>query len=245
MRPTLTDDGGRRAVSDALGFVLLFSIIVTGIGVVYVFGVPAVDDLRAHQQTESATTAMQAVAVGLDSIQRGDSSTRSMDIVLDGRTLGVTSGTTLTVSNRSESLLSVDRALVYAADRSSAVAYHGGAVFRRDGDASVLRREPSFRCTDDRVVLTVVEVTGPSRPAVSAGSARIIAERRSVETVLIGDDGNQEVVVTASGTDADGWMSYFDRLEDESAWNYEQGRLRCAAGTGAVRVTRIDLSFVE
>ncbi len=242
MKTPICSTEDRRGVSEALGFVLLFSIIVTGIGVVYVFGVPAIDDLRTNQQTESATTALQAVAVGLDSIQRGDSPTRSMDIALGGRTLGVQSGTELIVSSNNTTPLIIDGALVYGAGQSTEIAYHGGAVLRQDGSNSVLRREPTMRCTNDRVIVSVVEITGPSQPAVSAGSVRIIAERQSVETHLIDDE---DVTITANGTYADGWESYFDRLEDESAWNYEDGRLRCTSGTGTVRVTRIDLSFVE
>jgi len=242
MKTSGCDTEDCRGVSEALGFVLLFSIIVTGIGVVYVFGVPAIDDLRTNQQTESATTAMQAVAVGLDSIQRGDSPTRSMDIALGGRALGVQSGTTLTVRNESGTLLTVDGTLVYGPGQSTEIAYHGGAVLRQDDSNSVLRREPTVRCTNDRVIVSLVEITGPSQSAVSAGSVRIIAERQSVETYLIDDE---DVIITANGTYADGWGSYFDRLEDESNWNYENGSLSCTSGTGTVRVTRIDLAFVE
>ncbi len=242
MKTPICSTEDRRGVSEALGFVLLFSIIVTGIGVVYVFGVPAIDDLRTNQQTESATTALQAVAVGLDSIQRGDSPTRSMDVALGGRTLGVQSGTTLTVQNESQRLLTVDGALVYGAGRPTEIVYHGGAVLRQDGPDGVVRREPALRCANDPVIVSLVEVTGPSQPTVSTGSVRIIAERQSVETYLVDDE---DVTITVNGTYADGWESYFDRLEDESAWNYEDGRLRCPSGTGTIRVTRIDLAFVE
>ncbi len=233
-----------RGVSDTLGFILIFSVIVTSIGITYAFGVPAVGDLQEHQQSESAITAFRALAVGLDDIQHDRAPSRAMDLDLGGRTLGISDETTLEIRINDSTVATIDGALVYGGGRATEIAYHGGGVLRQDNGVGAFRSDPRLYCANGRVLVSVVELRSSQQAVYTQRSVRVRAVRQGVQTQEV---TGGEVQIKATGKYAEAWQAEFRQRSDETAWTYDEstGTMECTASEGLVRETRIDIQLIR
>ncbi|WP_267643101.1 DUF7289 family protein [Haloarchaeobius amylolyticus] len=248
-------DGDRRAVSDVLAFVIVFSIIITSVGVVYGIGFSSLGEFQEGEQKTNAARAFQALSVSLDDIQSGAAPGRSGAIQLSEGTLqveeqsqmtvevGLSNGTTWTVATETTG------SLQYSFENTD-VAYENGAVFRKDGSASVMLEEPSFVCSDssDQAVVSIVVLNGESNAIGGEVNAEIISRENS--TSVLYPNISRGSSVTADNVTVDvpttsfdqAWTRYF---EDASGWEDPDGdgAYTCDAQSVVVRVTVIDVEF--
>jgi len=233
-----------RAVSETIGFVVTFSMILLMVGLVYTAGTSALTDLKTAEQTENAEYAVEALAETLGTLERGDPA-RTSELRIGGGSFGVTEGTTLDISvagtapfSRSLTL----NGLSYRREETT-VAVSGGAVIRTDRDAAVMLREPSFVCTPDRAVISVVTMTNAGDTERIGTSGSVVVEARTVnQTLLYPDDPSAvasnatSVTVTPAGPYADGWTEYF---EAHPQWSSTGSGYRCTTSAVYVRRTAI------
>ncbi|MFC7136780.1 hypothetical protein ACFQRB_10335 [Halobaculum litoreum] len=73
-----------RAQSDAIGFVLVFSLIVLTVGTVYAAGYPALQDLRSDEQLENMERAFEVLDDNVDDMAREGAPSRATEIKLNG-----------------------------------------------------------------------------------------------------------------------------------------------------------------
>ncbi len=238
----------RRAVSDALAFVLVFSIIITAVGVVYAFGMPALLTVQDAQQTESTITAFEALAVGIDDIQQDRSPRRAMDLSMGDRSLSVRTDTSLAIRVNGTTVTTIDGAITSTGGAAPEIAYHGGAVIRQDHSGGVVRSAPQIRCHDDRAMISLVEIT-PARPEVSrTGSVRVVADQQSPQMSRLITPVGTTGTITLDASEspyADAWATYFSRLAEDSAWSANNATLTCTATHGTVRVTNVRVRLLR
>lgn len=236
-----------RGVSEVLGFVLMFAMIVASIGVLYGVGFGTLDDMQFHEQTNSGERALEAVAVGLEDIERDRGPNRAMDVNLGGRELAVTDGPRIEVGVDGEGVVFNDTvgALEYGPDEETTIAYSSGGVFRMQDDVGLLVREPRFRCGEDRAIVSLITLEGPAEPAFSGGAVRIVAEQQNVDISRLHNDPaeNGDVTVSVDGETAmtDGWDRFFEDTHED--WDDEPPN--CNAETVIVRETAVELDFVD
>lgn len=234
---------GDRAVSEVLGFILVFAVIVSSIGIVYGLGFPAVDEYRYGEQSNSAERAFEALAVGIDDLQRDRGPNRAMDINLGDRSLSIDHGPTLNVTAGGEHA-TASGTLVYGDGEQTEIAYASGAVIRED-DVSYVVREPRFRCADEHAMVSLVSLDGPSASISTPESIRIVAEQQNVREDRLAIDADGDVNVTIEDPRyEDAWERYF---EDHDDWEWDEGE-RTATCPGVdralIRVTEIELEYL-
>ena len=219
-------------------------MILLMVGLVYTAGTSALTDLKTAEQTENAEYAVEALAETLGTLERGDPA-RTSELRIGGGSFGVTEGTTLDISvagtapfSRSLTL----NGLSYRREETT-VAVSGGAVIRTDRDAAVMLREPSFVCTPDRAVISVVTMTNAGDTERIGTSGSVVVEARTVnQTLLYPDDPSAvasnatSVTVTPAGPYADGWTEYF---EAHPQWSSTGSGYRCTTSAVYVRRTAI------
>ena len=170
MGPRASHPFSGRAVSDVVGFILVFSIVLTGVGLVSVNGFNALSEYTDQQQVRNAERGMQAVSSTLDELHRNGDTYRQFDISLGGgnvrynRTVISLKSSDVDLSGLPESA-DPDRtdiqvnALEQQFDRSGAevtLSYEAGGLFRSPGAPASY--EPTLQCEPGSGGTTIVSL---------------------------------------------------------------------------------------
>jgi len=233
-----------RAVSEVIAFVLIFSIVITSVGLLYTAGFGSIDQIQEDETDRSAQRAFSASAVALQDIQRGQGEHRAFDVELSGRTMAVNESLNLSVYVDGSYEASATGGLVYGLGADTKIVYQSGAVIRSDGpDSQTVIRGPEFTCRDSHAVVSIVSIDGPSGAVSSDGSIEIRADGPlpGDETLLTATDSASKVSVEYDGTPYDdAWQRYFD----DQGWDtVTDEKATCTVDDVAVRHVPIDLEF--
>lgn len=145
-----------RGVSDVIAFVLMFAIIILGVGIVSFGAFGELGEFSDREQIESSERGMAAAASTIDALHRQDDTRRTFRLALGGGSIFlndsyVSLNASAGVSGSEEINDTFHRrainSLEHAFDRSPediTVAYEGGAVFRAPGVGA--RYRPSIEC---------------------------------------------------------------------------------------------------
>ncbi len=247
----MTDD---RGVSEVLGFIFIFAIIVGSVGILYVSGVGSLTGARNAEQSHNAQRAFSALATTFDDLQRGRAPARAGEIRLSGGSLSVENGTTLRVAinQTSPSAIELNRtlshgSLVYSYDGKT-VRYEAGGVFSRSDGGSVTIRSPAFSCSPDRAFVSATSVDrGGGATAVSKqGSVLVVGRTASTELVFPTNakpqDGMRKTTVTVtvvSSPNEAAWRRYLEA----NGWEKTGSGYQCHTRQAFVRETTVVFSI--
>jgi hypothetical protein len=171
-----------RAVSNTVAFVLVFSLIVTSVGLVTTAGVNSLQDVQENQQADSSAALIRAAGAGINEVATGDRPSYRSSLDLGGGGLQVTNRTEVRVevSNTSGTIFNQTYqpgALRYRANDRN-VTYQSG-LLARGGERrqAVFLGGAGFRCdrARDYVSLTVVSLRNPTGVATGGGPVTIRA----------------------------------------------------------------------
>jgi hypothetical protein len=167
----MTDE---RAVSDTLSFVLVFALVISGVGIVSVFGMSSLTDAQEGVNAETAERGFVVLAEDVDDIERGRSPIRTSDIALTDAVLAVTGGPAVEVRVGGSPFAETVPlgALEYRTDQS-VVSYVGGGVFRTQAGGTAVVSAPSVRCTASYATVSLVRLTAEGSESVGGGTARV------------------------------------------------------------------------
>lgn len=161
-----------RGVSDVVAFVLTFSIIITGVGVVSTGGFDRLTEFTADQQVDNGERGMEAAAVAVDDVHRSNDTYREFALSLNGGNVwfnetalelknsgapdlsGLTPGAG---PNEAQIELNALEHRFDLSDETVNIAYEGGGVFR--SDTARTRYEPGIRVDGDTAIVSLVNLT--------------------------------------------------------------------------------------
>jgi len=216
--------GTDRGVSDMIAFVIVFSLIITSVGITYTFGYTTLSDYQEGEQKRNAERAFVALSNSVGEIESGRIEARAGELRLAGGTVSVENDTVLTVSspgwnlsNGTEARLANQptRSFVYEYEGTT-VEYENGAVFRQDGDGRhIMLAEPEYQCGDSYASVSIVQLL-PSDGALSSdGTVQVLAQQESsvllypVNRTGSNDATVDHVTVTVQSDKAEAWEDYF------------------------------------
>jgi hypothetical protein len=167
----MTDD---RGVSDTLSFVLVFALVISGVGLVTVFGMSSLVDAKDGVNAQTAERGFVVLAEDIDELERSQSPVRTSDIALTDASLAVTTGPTVEVSVGGSSFSETFalHALAYRTE-STVVSYAGGGVFRTQDGGTAVVSSPAVRCTPTAATVSLVRLTAEGSESVAGGAARV------------------------------------------------------------------------
>jgi hypothetical protein len=176
-----------RAISESLGFVFVFSIIVLSLGLVSTVGFSQIEEVRNDQQLENAERSFRIVAQNIEELQTGQSVARGGELDLNrGRISTISSADSrLRVSVKSTTGPTDDYQATYELSgleyqlEGTTVSYEGGAVFRRDRGGTAVIGSPTLVCTDERALVSLVTVDGPEGRQLGGGTVSVTVERQN------------------------------------------------------------------
>lgn len=243
-----TDD---RAVSEVLGYVITFSLVVTGASVLFIAGHGTVDDIRDSEQMNNGGRAMNALAENLNDLSASRGPKREGEIRLAGGTLTFDDSTTLrvTVDDGSTTVgpTDVGTGRIFYRLNDRYVWYEAGSVFRSNAGSAHMEREPGLRCTASNAIVSSLSLELDSSSSDSIGrqgSVLIVGERMRSDLVYpdstTDPTGQTDVTLEVTSENEDAW----DRYLTESGWSRTgPGTYDCETDDAVVRetVVRIDI----
>ncbi|MBV0924601.1 hypothetical protein KTS45_10365 [Halomicroarcula limicola] len=240
-----------RAVSDLVAFTLVFSVIISMIGLMTVGGVGALDDVREGTETNVAEATMLGYAETLADQRASDAPRRSTTIKLQGHGLErATSAISVTVDNGSGTPVDgkslSTSAFVRSTDTGTELVYSNGALFRVEEGGFVVVRLPPIRCDANSAHLPLTAVRGSVN--VSAENRVTlrseVADRSLVYPVDASDASADSVEVDVRNTAyPEAWERVFEeRLPN---WTGSNGVYSCDTDRAVVHRTAIDITVVN
>jgi|AntRauMinimDraft_4_1070384.scaffolds.fasta_scaffold00059_66 hypothetical protein len=203
--------GATRGLSDVVGFVLVFGLIVSAVAVVSVGGFQVLEDARDSQQATNAEQALDVLDGNVEDLAVRGAPRRSTEILLSDAELTFGDPVTFNVTAGGTNYYATNvTPLVYRTDGGAELVYVNGAVLRQHGDDAYLANEPRVSAGDRTFVPFVVT------SAHSGGASATNARRVLVRTIVNGrevrtfDDPDVELNITTPRAAA--WERY---LEDE------------------------------
>jgi len=206
----------RRAVSETLGYILVFSIIVTTISTVSVVGFTGLEDRQAAEEITNVERALDVLRDNFADLQRYEDPSRATEVRLASGTLGTGESVRITVGQWDGGGFVTDRQtnvsfepLVYRSDRSRVV-YEAGVVFRSDDGRTIARSSTPFVDGDERAVMPVV-ATHPGGETTAVGGERTVlvvgqrAPRGIKKSVFNSTVAGDDLRLRINSSRADGW----------------------------------------
>lgn len=164
-----------RGVSDLVGFVLMFSVIIASVAIIGTAGITQLSDLSERESIDSSVSSMSKFASTVGALNRQGDLYRTAALSPGGGTIWVNDSVSIRVAVPSASVdetIDVD-ALEHrfgSAAGDPSVVYEAGAVFRTDG--ALARYRPTMRCRpNDRAVVSLVNLSATDSISQSGGAS--------------------------------------------------------------------------
>jgi len=252
MRTTSTLRADDRAVSDVVGYVLVFSLITLSIGAITVGGFSTLQDRQDAERINNAERAFDVLAGNMEDIYRDGAPSRATEMRLSGGTLRYGESVNVTVRDRTNSNINQTMELtplVYA-DGDTEIVYAGGAVIRAEPGGSVMLREPPFVFRSDRTVLPFVRTTpSASRTSLTRdGTIRVETSRTNINaTTRSGLSTASGLELTVESSRGTAWEGYLESVAaQDTDWDYVgDGTLEFETGVVSAPRFRVLVRLVE
>ena len=251
----MADQHDDRAVSEVLGFVLIFALITSAVALTYVVGFEGLSATRDYERVNNAERAFEVLADNVDDIGRDRAPSRATEIKLYEAGLRIGDPVVVNVTGARVGDPAVNfsaeyeiNPVVYDADTGTTLVYSGGAVIRSEGGSSVMVRRPHAIVEDDRVVFPLIQ-TRSAGGSVSGSSTALIRTSHSGTEMAVGaNEGTYDLSINVTTERTTVWRRYFESQGATCSVDTSTtpGTVRCEIdGTGAVYVTavRIDVAF--
>lgn len=239
-----------RAVSEVVGFILVFSLVLGTISLVYVGGFSSLQDTRDQEQITNAERAFDVLSNNLEEIGRGEAPSRATEIKLSDAQLSIQETGNVSIFDASDvrrSQVNRSNAIVYSAGSYSRVVYEHGAVIRVDGSSSVMINEPDFVISEDRTVIRHIELIG-SGQGVGGDTTALIRSHETSSGVIHSSEptGDMTLQVNTSAPRADAWERYLEsEISENDACNSDKdgglATISCTYSTESIYVAKIKI----
>lgn len=216
----MADRGRSRGVSESLGFIFVFGIIVVTVGTVYATGFNGLDEAREFERANNAERAFDVLKANVEDISKRGAPSRATEVKLADANLRTGPPATVTVnvtdsSNPSDSSeLVVDVVpMIYETDSGQQIIYANGGLFRRSGSGVVMKQQPAFVLSEERVVLPIVHsrTRGGNLSVEGSTTVLIRADHRTSNVNVARSESTYDVTVNVTSSRAGAWGRYFQQ----------------------------------
>jgi hypothetical protein len=243
-----------RAVSDVVGFILVFALIVSAVAIISVEGLGTLQSVRDAEQFENAERGMSVVRDNTKDIYLSGAPSRATELSLGNEQLYLDDNITLTVTLRDSGTIEKEesweiRPLVFEASGDRRLVYEAGATFRlRQSDGFRIADPPFiFRQdgSDERVMIPIIGLHSPDRQSVGSSTV-LLRSKETNETVVRSDTSGSfdEVELTVDSPRHEHWRAYFEEKGLSGCSNPSATEIQCSYAPGG-QLERVVLVFHE
>ncbi|ACV48249.1 MULTISPECIES: DUF7289 family protein [Halomicrobium] len=245
-----------RAVSEVLGFALVFGMVVASVAIISVSGLGTLQDVRDAEQTNNAQQAFDVLADNMADIHQRGAPSRATEVSLGSAQLYTGENVTINVTaidrdtaDGNESVERSVRPIVYESDGAQRLVYEGGAVFQVSRDGGFHTVEPPLVARDGRVLVPIVQ-TRTERVRSVGGSTVLVRANQQSSAVAVSGGQFENVSVTVTSPRWELWQRAFEQTAlSECAPDPDAASVTCYLEPGAspdrlyVPVHEIDLTI--
>jgi len=207
-----------RGVSDAIGYILLISVVLVSITATATFAGPVISEQQDEQYISNSVRAFEVFSENLKEIERDRSPSRATEIRYKGGTLFEESDLFMRVNvthSGSTTTHIIAGTPVSYRKGDSAVHYEMGSVIREDNGEYTMRKEPPFQFSEGQTRMSVVSTTvTDDQITLNRGGKLVIVSRHTGTRTRSYIEGNSshpvEVNLTLSTPRYELWRDYFD-----------------------------------
>lgn len=235
----------RRGVSNMVGFILIFAIILTGATLAMTIGQGTITDISADEQTRNADRAMTLLGQDINHLgfTRAASSESAINLNDAQFRYENDSEVVITVENESAAGTPFQRnvstgSLVYDMGET-VLRYENGLVIRSDSGNAVALTDMELSCNDDRAIVSIVTLRGNEDRQVGGG--RVTIDTFLNETAVVYPQNRTGVNSSTYATNVslDVTSNHEEVWEDRmeaSEWTLDDGEFECGVKDGRVLV---------
>jgi hypothetical protein len=218
--------GSDRAVSDTLGFVFIFALVLSIVGLTFTVGYGGLQDSRDFERLNNAERAFDVMADNFDDMVRRGAPSRATEVKVAEAQLRLDEPTTINVSvdngTVTEHVEYDVEPIVYEAG-DGRIVYVTGAVFREDSGGAVSVRHSEFVLTEERVLIPVVATRGGGEIDTIGGTTTVLirarkpdGQRESFRLAEARTDELADVTINVTTPRPAVWERELDRFDDTS-----------------------------
>ena len=176
-----------RGVSEVIGYVLVFSLILGAITFVSVAGFSSLEETRDREHVRNAERAFDVLRNNVADIYQQGAPSRATELSLSEAQLQTGEEVEMTVivedgSGVRTEVTRVITPLEFVGPDDTTFAYEGGAVFRERRDTGSVVYDPPFRIGQDRAIVPVIRTH--SNTTRSLGGGTILIRTRSTDRTV-------------------------------------------------------------
>jgi hypothetical protein len=246
----------RRGVADTLGFVFVFGLVLSTVGLTFAFGYTGLQDTRDFERLNNAERAFDVMGDNFDDIVRRGAPSRATEVKVADAQLTLADDTTVnvTVTNATGVTRNVQydlQPVVYEAG-DGRIVYSNGAVFREDPGGAVVIRHSEFVLRQKRVSLPVVTTRGTGETESIGGTTTVLVratspdgQRQSFGFDVARTDPQTELMVNVTSPRPAVWERELGRYDDANCDVYGD-TVSCTVSNPErvyVQETLIDIEF--
>lgn len=243
----------RRGQSEAVGFALVFGMIVATIALVSVAGYGGLQDARDAREVDNAERAFAVLGDNVDDVARHGAPSRATELKLAGAEVYLGDPVTFNVTGHatgSAATFGYERSVrpvVYDADAGSRLVYTAGAVIREDRGGTIVTQRPNLVLNRRRTTFQLVQ-TRPSLDttrSVGGTSTVLVRTGRADAEVLRANATEYDLTLTVTSPRADAWERYLDGMADVTCTRPSSRTVSCTLTTDRVYVSvvRVDVTL--
>lgn len=214
-----------RAVSEVLGYALVFGVVLSTVTVVTVGGVGQLEDARNAEQVNNAERAIELMAHNIDDIALRGAPSRATEISLADAQIRVADPVEFEfradfAANGSIAFNETYSVwpITYQTDRGdTAIIYSGGAVFRVERQGGVVVRGPPIVASNDRILIPLLFTRSDGAQSRGGGTIRVRVEHGTTDLLVSDNKGiHDRFFINVTSPRADIWMDELGAYEEFS-----------------------------
>jgi hypothetical protein len=205
---------GDRAVSEILGYALVFSLVIVTVSIISVSGLSGYQNAQDFERQTNAEKAYDVMHNNIEDIYYKGAPSRATEIDLGETQLYLGDPVVINVTvNGTEEVNVSSRPIVQNLGDDRHLVYEAGAVFQTSSQGGIRKREPAMTLGSDRAHIIVPNISqGGEKSGLGNGIVRVRARLLGQSLEYQNTTGDIEVNVTieTTTTRADLWREYFE-----------------------------------
>jgi hypothetical protein len=215
-----------RGVSDTLGFVFIFALVLSIVGLTFTVGYGGLQDTRDFERLNNAERAFDVMGDNFDDMVRRGAPSRATEVKVADAQLVVAEPTVFNVSVDDGSAVESYRfdvePIVYETG-DGRIVYVNGAVFREDRGGAVAVRHSELVLNQSRVLVPVVATRSGSDTTSVGGTTTVLVratnpegQRESFGFEVARSEPQAQVTVNVTSPRPAAWERELSRHDDAS-----------------------------
>lgn len=210
----IPEDRNNAAVSETLGYILLFAIVTLSMGVIYLIGYPILETNMEANIFESAEQSFMVLKSNLDRVAFDQTPVKVLKMKLQGSSISVSNQSTITISYSGNPPLPIETGEIVFRKGDKTLTYEMGGLFKAyPPDAEVaVSKPPIYVTTNDNVDITTIGVVDLNGNDHAAGKGIATLTLRHGSSILKRSSSSTNVTLNINSSYAPKWEEYLEEV---------------------------------